>query len=439
MLSLFELSIQSNRSTRSSILSMPTNSTLTENEGPAYSPKEILDQLIRAIYASDEARYVETYRQALNNEGMVEELSNFILKDDYSSIEGRLIVQRFGSLFNLLHDLDEAASLRIGEELIAKPCNPAIASEIRLVTSRLASHYDREDICSIEIFFSKDLPSSNFAKRKVRRWIAALPADHLHGLQRIYVLPEGGSGDDRIGAYFSTFRRICFDWDETFHPLNPLAWVLGPLLLPQTLLHEVGHHVLGHNGGPRDPRKERAADNYAAMMWGTWHPAVIAVVKLVSTCLRLLLRKLPWTERFRSKLLQRKALLRDGVEETRLIEFERSNRVVLSDDLKKLLFMADGMNSDSFCENGFRFRGLAELETTHVNDKFEDGDGSQCIVFADYLPTGVKYLIKTNKDDKDFGSVLRDNCRTRSGHLKVASSFQQFANQYCRNRALLSG
>ena len=140
-----------------------------------------------------------------------------------------------------------------------------MAVEIKRISSHLESDFDVSEIDGLRIHYSRQLKFPEFAKRNMDQWILAVPSDHLAGISALYVMPPRGCGEGALGTYTSDFKRICIEWDEYWHPRNPLTWLTAPVILPRTFYHEVGHHVLGHTNGPRDEDEERAVNHYATM------------------------------------------------------------------------------------------------------------------------------------------------------------------------------
>ena len=126
----------------------------------------------------------------------------------------------------------------------------------------------------------------------MKRWLNNIPASDLEGINRIYIV--GLQNSERyLGWYVPHLASVTIVWNRFQSHFNPLAW---PALWLQELVlyHEIGHHVLKHEGGGYDQEKEDAADNYAVKIFFKKRPRLFILV-------RSIVRTVKWINRLFEK------------------------------------------------------------------------------------------------------------------------------------------
>ncbi|MBI1881139.1 MAG: hypothetical protein HYR94_23415, partial [Chloroflexi bacterium] len=93
------------------------------------------------------------------------------------------------ALVSLIHDIDEAETERIANQLAQDGCDEIILQRVKSISVFTVDDYIRYEIKGINIFESKRL---GFTKQKVRsllqKWLEKVPEKDLKEIERLYLL-----------------------------------------------------------------------------------------------------------------------------------------------------------------------------------------------------------------------------------------------------------
>ncbi len=405
--------------------------------------ERLLTVLLRSVASSDHGGHMKAYTTLLDHGTLIlRQLVPKILEADWASVEHPIKLKMFRAMFMLLHNVDEAEANRVAKTLSARRCDPLVSAHIRGVLSHSEAEFRRYDRLGISVYQSGRLRHGDFVRRLFSRWLSELPEAHLEGIKRIYVMPFGEFDEDAYGTYDKGLGQIHVSWDDSFHPFNPLGRLWLWASAKRTLYHEIGHHVLGHTGGPRDDSKERAADWYAGRLLFRCSYFLIAIRKTIQFLAYVLpglvLRRREWLTMLTQQWENDGVSLKEAASAEAVEKFERHAQIKLPKHVRSLVENSNGMAEDTFCGNGFRFRSLREFEVVE-RENFRESNliAQKFLVFSEHLPNGVQYLIEVSSDRRHKNRVFRGGCRTRSGLLDVAPSFPSFVRMYLRNHPIL--
>ena len=368
-------------------------------------------------------------------------LTKRLLAGDWSKVEDPLKLKLFSVLFMLLHEISENASGEAARAILRAPCNPQISSEIKRILSHSKKDFVSFKLAGVMVYQSRQLRPRWLIRRLISKWLSLVPREHLSGINLLYVMPEGGCGSDIAGQYSMQFGRICLAWDKRLRFINPLDWMIGRVLVGQTLFHEIGHHVLGHGSGAREDDKEQAADEYSneLMVFTSGFWKVVAPLRhhIRTKWFRRKQDTYEWLELVKQHWINDKARLRAGASKDAIEHFEQINNLKLPKQLRLFLEYADGMESSNFCGGGFHFRNLDEIEVVERGRTNGNQKPQKYLKVADHFPSKTHYLLSVKSLNIDMSAVLRSGCFTEDGYLEIAFSFSIFLNKYRKGRALL--
>ncbi len=170
-------------------------------------------------------------------------------------------MRHVSGLVSLIHDIDEKASKEVSDELIRRGCHDAIRQRLRSINRMTINNFHQYKLYGITIYEEKATLTSFDIPSLMDRWLDNIPASDLEGINRIYIV--GLQNSERyLGWYVPHLASVTIVWNRFQSHLNPLAW-LALWLQESVLYHEIGHHVLKHEGGGYDQEKEDTADKYA--------------------------------------------------------------------------------------------------------------------------------------------------------------------------------
>jgi hypothetical protein len=130
---------------------------------------------------------------------------------------------------------------------------------------------------------------------------------------------------------------------------------------------------------------------------------------------------------------------RPGASAEKILEFETKYDVVLPQDFKKYLQIADGSSEADMDDGLYKFWTLAEIKPVH--EELNDSGGviypdrfayPDCFVFADHCINCWLYAIKITQDPEEPAPVFRVTAGNIPGE-QMAPSFLEFMTQYAND------
>ena len=202
---------------------------------------------------------------------------------DLGSLQVPNFLSLVSGLATILHDLSEEDSVDFITKALREPCHPAMESALRSIMRYRSSNYRISEFSGIPIFEERDLDRRYRATHYVCNWLRNVPQSDLKDISRIYIVKDLDS-HDFSGQYQPHLAVITLVWISSFHPSNPICWLLRGGQ-ERTLYHEIGHHHHKHVEYGEVPEQELQADAYADKLWFNAHPRFEKFVRILR-CVR---------------------------------------------------------------------------------------------------------------------------------------------------------
>jgi len=232
-----------------------------ESEEPA------LEQLIRAIVLRRDSEVEEAYETCFEiGKPIVPAICEKIKTGNWRNLGASGEKLRYlTTLMYLLHDIDEAASRELSDDLVKRRCHPVVAAKLRSLHNFTLDDFEAQTDTPLTLYVAKAIPSRETVWRYLNTWLGHIPAEDLAGVHRLYVIKE-----DRSlrywGLYFRPLSVVSLVWRPS-SAWNRLAF----LQTEMTLYHEIGHHADRRESEPTETR-EAFADTYAERLFRKVHP-----------------------------------------------------------------------------------------------------------------------------------------------------------------------
>jgi hypothetical protein len=203
--------------------------------GPAVEEKveEDLCRLMRALGRDNQDGILPTYR-SLYEAGLsiVPQLKTQLLRLDTSRPQ-RSLLRIMTCLLSLLHDIDEADSNSIAEQLVSsQECHPIFAARIRTIIGFSVDDYERYDAGCVQVLQDQSLRPAARVRERVSGWLQNVPADDRAGIIRLYVVAN--ECQMYAGRYLRHLAKVVLVWRD------PSLFTLAPKMV----------HRAGHRGHP---------------------------------------------------------------------------------------------------------------------------------------------------------------------------------------------
>lgn len=229
-------------------------------------------------------------------EEVVPAIEALIFQRDWNALDRPRESHILAALVSLVHDIDESESRRIIRALKAKGCKPVISRYLDAIAGFSLENFRSYEAHGITVFESMRIGRRQRVETRLGDWLATVPAAHLEGIERIYVVTH--SEDKEYGGmYMPLLCHITVVWRHRHPRVAPISWFFR-LFHEFTLYHEIGHHCLGHTFG-QDPEQEKQANDYAGRLIRANHPWLAKVGRVLTPAVRPLVPAIKEALRYR--------------------------------------------------------------------------------------------------------------------------------------------
>ena len=219
--------------------------------------------------------YKQIYRAHRNlyEEGtaILPDLEKLILDKDWTSVQYGKQLFFLTGILNLIHDIDEEYSKKIGQKINDVGASLEVNRRISAITNFTNDNFYLFEKCNVEIFISNEIKNYSFVIRKLEKWLSIISKKDLDNLSKLYIVPRNYGYAD----YTPILCKIIIGWDTSISFINPFAW-LFMFNIESSFYREVGHHKFKHSS-EKDLDEKREAKQYAFLQLCKSHPFLMKI------------------------------------------------------------------------------------------------------------------------------------------------------------------
>jgi hypothetical protein len=230
-------------------------------------PPSPLDRLIRSIAHDRYFEALEAHRACCEiGQPLVPEIVKRMRAANWRDLRPKEKLSYLTCLMVLLHDIDEAASGKLADEIIQRrKCHPAVVARLRSIQAFTLRDFEHLVHGQLSVYVALSISKRESVWEHLNRWLSRIPAEDLAGIRRVYVVEK-----DKLPEYWGLYLNVLSVVSLVWRTRHPLSW-LAALDTEFTLYHEVGHHVDRRRSEPVESR-EAFADAYAEGLFRKAHP-----------------------------------------------------------------------------------------------------------------------------------------------------------------------
>lgn len=238
-----------------------------------------LRALIRGLTQNNRSDLYTGYRELVRTgTESIQEIRSAISRGDWSHIRYPEEIRYVSGLVSVLHEIDEAESRRVVNEIKDRGCDPAVARTLTSISAFTHADYSQYDLYGVRVYERKSLPTKDCVRTRLEQWLRNVPVPDLKGIERMYVVRS--TDLDGLGNYMPLLFSINLVWNNPSSRLNPMSLV-NRFIIEYTLYHEIGHYVHRHTFG-QDHDQEQEAEEYAQRVFANSNHTIFRIGRLLA-------------------------------------------------------------------------------------------------------------------------------------------------------------